>query len=169
MRTFIVCTILFVCCLAIACGWVYRSVAGNMLPTIQIGDSVVINKYAYDSKPIERFDIVVFNAPEEHKPRNNNQATVYVKRIIGLPNEKLEIRNNKIYINQKLLDESSFEKIIDENNYKKDFPSKNIPKDEYFLLGDNRPNSEDSRYWKNATVKKTDVLGKVIEIIPKSE
>jgi len=169
VRVFIFSTILFVCCLAISCnGWVYRVPTGNMMPTIQIGDSVVINKYAYVSSKIERFDMVVFNAPEEIKKRLKDENVRYLKRIIGLPNEKLEIKNNKIFINDKLLDEP-FEKIIDEKDFKKDFPPITIPNDEYFLLGDNRPNSEDARYWKIVTIKKADILGKVVEIIPSSE
>lgn len=169
MRTFIVCLSLVFCCLAIGCtGWVYRIPTGNMIPTIQIGDSIVVNKYAYSSDKIERFDIVVFKAPEEHKQRNNNQDTVYAKRIIGLPNEKLEIRNNKIYINDKLLDEP-FEKIVSAEDFKKNLQPIKIPENEYFMLGDNRPNSEDSRYWKKATVKKEDILGKIVEIIPQNK
>lgn len=63
-----------------------------MLPTIKVGDTCIINKYAYTSKPIERFDIVVFNAPEWAKKLvNDKEDTKYLKRIIGLPNEKIEI------------------------------------------------------------------------------
>lgn len=137
-----------------------------MLPTIKVGDTCIINKYAYTSKPIERFDIVVFNAPEWAKKLvNDKEDTKYLKRIIGLPDEKIEIKDNKIFINDKLLEES-FDKIVDMNDPMKIFPAMVIPENEYFLLGDNRPDSMDSRYWKPATVKKEEILGKVIQITP---
>ncbi len=167
MRTFVVCTILVFCFLAIGCGFAYKVPTGNMIPTIQIGDSVIVNQFAYYSDPIERFDIVVFIAPEEViKQRKLAPDTRYIKRVIGLPNEKLKIENNKIYINGKLLVEN-FNKIIDDKDYKKDFNEITIPENGYFMLGDNRPNSEDSRYWKNPIISKEKVLGEIVEIIHK--
>lgn len=140
-----------------------------MLPTIKVGDSCIVNKFAYSSKPIERFDIVVFNAPEwAKKVTNDNNDTKYLKRIIGLPNEKIEIKDNKIFVNDKLLEES-FENIKSDGDDKKNFPAIIVPENEYFLLGDNRPESMDSRYWQPATIKKEDVLGKVTQIVPAKE
>ena len=64
MRVFIVCSILISCSLVISCtGWAYKVPTANMLPTIQVGDRCLVNKF--DNSPIERFDIVVFNAPDE--------------------------------------------------------------------------------------------------------
>ena len=170
MRNFAAFTILFFCCLVFGCqGWVYRVPTKSMLPTIKVGDNCVINKFEYSNKPIERLDIVVFNAPEWAKKFTKSESDVkYLKRIIGLPNEKIEIKDNKIYINEKLLEES-FDKIVDSNDLGKNFPAMTIPENEYFLLGDNRPESMDSRYWKPSTIKKEDILGKVIQIIPAEE
>ena len=96
MRTFIVCTILVFCFLALSCsGWIFRIPTGNMIPTIQIGDSVIINKYAYYSEKVERFDIVAFKAPEERRKSLKDENLTYLKRIIGLPNEKIEIKKIK--------------------------------------------------------------------------
>ncbi|MET0754285.1 MAG: signal peptidase I [Pyrinomonadaceae bacterium] len=169
MRTFIVCTILVFCCLAISCrGWAYRVPTENMLPTIKVGDTCIINKFEYSSNPIQRFDIVVLNAPDDLKKRSDEKDIKIIKRIIGLPNEKIEIKNNRIYINDKLLDEE-FEKIVDDKDVKKDFSAITISENEYFLLGDNRPDSFDSRYWKKPTIEKVNILGKVVQIIPAKE
>ncbi len=170
MRTFSVCTILSFGVLAFGCsGWAYSIPTDNMLPTIKVEDTCVINKFGYSPKPIERFDIVAFNAPEwAKKQTNSTESFTFIKRIIGLPNEKVEIRDNKVYIDDILLDEP-FEKIISVDDNMVNFPAVIIPEDEYFLLGYNRPRSLDSRYWKPPTIKREDVLGKVVQIIPVKE
>ena len=165
MRAFIVGTILVFCCLAIGCkGFAFRVATENMLPTIKVGDTCVVDQYS--NFEIQRFDIVMFKAPEAAKKMTRETGDVkYISRIIGLPNEKIEIRENKIFINDVVLDES-FESIPVEFEKLKNFPATVIPENEYFLLGDNRSSSFDSRYWKPATVKKEEVLGKVVEILP---
>lgn len=165
MRTFTFCIILFFCCLAIGCkGFAFRSPTENMIPTINVGDTLIVDQYS--KIEVQRFDIVMFKAPEEAKKLARETGDVkYVSRIIGLPNEKIEIKDNKIYINDKLLNET-FENLTENNDPNKNFPVMVIPENEYFLLGDNRPRSLDSRFWKPSTIKKDDILGKVIEIIP---
>lgn len=167
MRTFIVCTILFFCFLASSClgglGLAYRSSTENMKPTITQNDYCVANPFAYSYGKVERFDIVVFKAPEEHRQKQKNENLRWVERIIGLPNEKLEIINHNVYINDELLSEP-FQKINGEVDMKKDFPAIIIPENSYFLLGDNRPNSLDSRFWKVPTINKKDIYSKIIDI-----
>lgn len=167
MRTFIAGTILVFCCLAIGCkGLAYKVVTVNMSPTLNSGDAFTVNPLAYQSNPIERFDIVVYEAPKAVKEANKiNGELRIVTRVIGLPNEKIEIKDNKIFINDKLLDEP-FEKITDETDKMKDFSAMVIPENEYFLMGDNRPKSIDSRYYKPATIKKEDIYSKILEIYP---
>lgn len=124
----------------------------------------ITNPFAYSSSSIERFDIVIFEGPEESKKLHNISGEIrYLKRVVGLPNEKIEIKNGRIFINGNLLVEP-YQVISDETDYKKDFPAMTIPEDEYFVLGDNRPESEDSRFWKKPTISKKDIYSKVIEI-----
>ncbi len=164
MQTFTVCTILVFCLLAIGCsGVAYRVPTEGMKPTIDVDDMCVANPVAYSFGEVERFDIVIFSPNEEQRTRFNDNNLRYAMRIVGLPNEKIEIKENKIYINGKLLNEP-FEQIVDEKDIKKNFPELVITNDEYFLLGDNRPNSEDSRYWKRPTIPKSSIHSKIVDI-----
>jgi signal peptidase I len=167
MRTFIVCAILVFCFLASSClgglGLAYRGSTENMKPTIMQNDMCLANPFAYTSDKVERFDIVVFKAPEKQRQKQGNENLRWMERIMGLPNEKLEVKNHKIYINDELLIEP-FEKINGETDAKKDFPAIVIPENSYFLLGDNRPNSLDSRFWKVPTITKKDIYSKIVDI-----
>lgn len=163
MRAFIVFTILVSCCLAIGCkGFAFRVPTENMVPTIKVGDTCIVDQYS--KVEVQRFDIMMFNAPEAAKKMTRETGNVkYIARIIGLPKEKIEIKDSKVFINDKQLEET-FEKITDDRDGRKDFPAMVIPENEYFVMGDNRPQSLDSRYYK--TIKKEDILGKVVEILP---
>ncbi|MGI8640185.1 MAG: signal peptidase I [Pyrinomonadaceae bacterium] len=170
MRTFIVCTIFGFCFLAIGCGLEkYISVRHNvasgdaMSPTINKDDhfaSVGIRDNKAD--PIERFDIVVFKPPKNEKTETD-ENTRYVFRVIGLENEKVEMKQGLVFINNEILDESSFIKTVSD----KYFAPVIVPKGSYFLLGDNRPNSADSRYI--GTIKREDIDGKISNIIRKED
>ncbi|MEP6903625.1 MAG: signal peptidase I [Actinomycetota bacterium] len=157
MRSLVVCTILVFCCLAISCkGFAFRVPTENMLPTIKVGDTCIVDQYS--KIEIQRFDIVMFKAPEAAKKMTRETGDVkYISRIIGLPNEKIEIIDSKVFINDKLLDES-FEKLTDDRDRRKNVPALVIPENEYFVMGDNRPQSLDSRYWKPETIKKEEIL-----------
>jgi signal peptidase I len=135
-----------------------------MLPTIGPDDLCVANPSAYWLSPVARFDLVVFKAPEGAlDPREFENDVRYIKRVIGLPNEKIEIRNNVIFVNDVPLIEP-FDKIVDEKDRKRNFPAIIIPEEEYFLLGDNRPNSLDSRSWKTPTVNRRSIYSKIVDI-----
>jgi signal peptidase I len=77
----------------------------------------------------------------------------------------LEIKDNKIFINSVLLEEP-FEKIVSDEDTKKSFGPIVIPDGHYFMMGDNRPNSFDSRFWKNPAISKEDISGKVVTFLP---
>lgn len=116
----------------------------SMESTLNNHDLVIINKLVYRIKPIERFDIVVVNNDED-----NDRI---IKRVIGLPNETIEYKDNKLYINGKLIETKlSFE-------YTDDFKVE-TKEDEYFVLGDNRDVSKDSRML--GSFNKKDIVGRV--------
>ena len=116
----------------------------SMESTLNNHDLVIINKLVYRIKPIERFDIVVVNNDED-----NDRI---IKRLIGLPNETIEYKDNKLYINGKLIETKlSFE-------YTDDFKVE-TKEDEYFVLGDNRDVSKDSRML--GSFNKKDIVGRV--------
>lgn len=121
----------------------------SMNPTLVDGEVVMLNKI---SKNYERFDVVVVNYAN----------TKLIKRIIGLPGEHIKFINNKLYINNKLvhdvkLDTKTSNFDIKQINYDV------IPEDSYFVVGDNRANSTDSRII--GPIKKSDVVGKASIII----
>ena len=140
-----------------------------MSPTIQIGDTCFVNKFEYSTEEVQRFDIVVFNAPEwVKKELGEPDGTKYLSRVVGLPNETIEIKEGKVYINNKLLGEP-FNKVVSSDDPENNFSAIVIPENEYFILGDNRPRSFDSRYWKPPTIKKENILGKVVQCVPAEE
>ena len=115
---------------------------GSMIPIVQPGDRLIVNRLAYLFEEPQRGDIVMFIYPDNEKDN-------YLKRIIGLPGEKVEIRDGLVYINdsKKPLSEPY---LNDPPNG--DFGPYNVPEGCYFMLGDNRDISQDSRYWKNKYV-----------------
>src|SRR5262245_19725731 len=139
--------------------------SGSMLPTIQIGDHIFVNKLAYSVKlpligtelmkvgDLHRGDIVVFVSPIE-------PSTDLIKRVIAIPGDTVEIRNKELYVNG--------EKVPDEHAYFSDStivttPRDNmkpmqVPEGKFFVMGDNRDRSYDSRFWGFANI--ADIKGK---------
>jgi signal peptidase I len=163
MRVFYICTVSIFCFLAAGCGYHWIKVpTGAMQPTIKIEASVVTDENAYSSgDPINRFDIVIHKVPLDDKYRKLgiDEKTRFIFRVIGLSGEKVEIKNGGVFVNDKLLSEP-FEKYQSTDN----FGPIVVPANEFFLLGDNRSESNDSRYWKPSTIKKEDIFGKVVKI-----
>jgi signal peptidase I len=132
---------------------------GSMIPTLLIGDYIMVNKFVYAPatgvpilgslertlfpiRDVKRLDIVVFKFPEE--PEKD-----YIKRVIGLPGETIEIRARQVYIDGRPLDESYkvHRNLRVTNIDQDDYPATRIPDNSYFCMGDNRDNSRDSRSW----------------------
>lgn len=124
-----------------------------MVPNFHSGEYVLTNLIALRLQDIKRDDVIVFKAPPD--PEKD-----YIKRIIGLPGDSIAIKEGDVYLNGKRLDESKYLK-SDVRTYPgaflKDIEPVKVPADEYFVLGDNRTASSDSREW--GFVKKTEIIG----------
>ena len=109
-----------------------------MLPTLHDEDNLIVDKISYRFRDPKRFEVIVF-------PYRYAEDTYYIKRIIGLPGETVQIIDGYVYINGELLEESYGLEIIDSNRYGIAAQEITLGEDEYFVLGDNRNNSADSR------------------------
>ncbi|MCT4544198.1 MAG: signal peptidase I [Vallitalea sp.] len=124
-------------------------IGSSMEPTLHDGDHVIIDKISYRFASPKQYDIIVF--PYKDDPTQN-----YIKRIIGLPNDKVDIIDGAVYINDKKLTEK-FDVIEKLGN--REFPLI-VPEGEYFVMGDNRNKSSDSRYIDVGTISRKDIIGK---------
>jgi signal peptidase I len=138
----------------------FKIPTGSMEPNLLIGDHLIVNKMAFaptvsaieraimPSRPIRRGDVIVFKYPVE--PERD-----FIKRVIGLPGDRLELRRKKIHINGKPIDEpyvhfvkppsSGGPPLLDDLT--EEYGPVTVPEGQYFMMGDNRDNSQDSRYW----------------------
>jgi signal peptidase I len=151
LRTFVVAT--------------YSIPSGSMEPTLQIGDRIVVDKLAYHLHGVDRSNIVVFSTP----PKENcagPPVSDLVKRVIGLPGETISLASGKVYINGKYLAEPWLP-TVDQNSTEPG-PSAapyslhhayRIPSGDVFVMGDNRPESCDSRFW--GPISESTIVGKV--------
>ena len=124
----------------------FRIPSGSMIPALLVGDQILVDKLVYKFRLPERGEVMVFKYPED-------ESRDFIKRLIGLPGDKLEVRNRIVYINDKPLDETAY--AYHESPMSDDFHSDLrdnygptiIPDKKYFMMGDNRENSQDSRFW----------------------
>lgn len=127
---------LFVTNIVLFFGYVPTS---SMLPTLEPWNLIIGTRF--DKAEVKRYDVIVFKAP-------NNSSERYVKRIIGLPGEHLEIKYGIVYANGERIDDSFiYERSCDHLTF-------DVPEDCYFVMGDNRTDSYDSRFWENPYVHK---------------
>lgn len=127
--------------------------SGSMMDTLKIKDRVIGLRLAYLFDTPERFDVVMFKFPD-------NEEKDYIKRVIGLPGETVTLKNGKVYINDS--------KVPLDEPYVKGTPNGlgdgtyEVPEGCYFMMGDNRNESQDSRFWDNKFVEKDKILAKAL-------
>ncbi|GAB6137678.1 signal peptidase I [Halanaerobaculum tunisiense] len=120
--------------------------SGSMKPTLQPGDRIFANKLIYRFRDPQRQEIIVFKYPV-------NPQRKFIKRVIGLPGDKIKIVGGQVYVNgEQLTEEYTLEKSY------ADYQEVKVPANNYFVLGDNRNNSEDSRFW--GFVPRENIVGK---------
>lgn len=143
---------LLACILVLNFGLVTSNVGQSMEPTLRSGDRVLSNRLIYKLTEPKRGDIIIF------KPNGNENSHYYIKRVVALPGETLQIVDGFIYINGELLEE---EIRLDKMNYAGTAEEKiTLAEDEYFVLGDNRNASEDSRNAEIGNIRKKDIAAK---------
>lgn len=151
LRTFVVAT--------------YSIPSGSMEPTLQIGDRIVVDKLSYHLHGVDRTNIVVFSTPPNEDCAGPPVADL-VKRVIGLPGEIISLKDGNVYINGRFLPEPFLPPDIRNDTYPG--PSSDayslkhayrIPAGDVYVMGDNRPNSCDSRYW--GPIPESSIVGKV--------
>jgi signal peptidase I len=124
----------------------YTVVMSSMLPNFHEGECIMVNKVCYHSSGPQRGEVIIFDPPFD-------SLHPFIKRVIGLPDDTVEIKDGKVFIDGTPLDE---EYVMAPLNYT--MPATEVPKDEYFVLGDNRNNSSDSHNgW---TVPRDNIIGK---------
>lgn len=142
---------LFVNTFIIANSWIP---SGSMESTIMTHDRIIGSRLAYKfgGEP-ERGDIVIFH----HETGPGNEDTRLVKRIVGLPGETVEIRDNQVYIDGELLSEPYLNEEMESDDFLFE-----VPEGCYLMLGDNRNHSADARFWQDPYVPKKDIRAKVL-------
>ena len=129
--------------------------SGSMEPTLQIGDRVMVDKLSVDFGTINIGDVIVFKSPGAVAAACGDTVADLVKRVVALPGDTIASVGNRIYVNDHLLKENwSHNEPLG-----RPIPTTVVPKGDYYVLGDNHPNSCDSRYW--GFVPRSSIIGKV--------
>lgn len=128
---------------------------GSMEPTLYNGDNLIVDKISYRFRDPQRFDIIVF------PPQFEEENVFYIKRIIGMPGETVQIdESGNIYINGEILQENYGKEIIKPDKIGIASEPVVLGPDEYFVMGDNRNNSTDSRFLGVGNIKRADIVGR---------
>lgn len=129
--------------------------SNSMLPTLHIGDRLVVEKLSYLFQSPQKGDIVVFEPPEQLQSLGYRKDQVFIKRIIGKPGQIVSVNHGKVYINEQPLAEDY---IAASPAYQ--LVPVQIPQDEFFVMGDNRNDSNDSHVW--GFLPKQNIIGRAV-------
>ncbi|MEL7359468.1 MAG: signal peptidase I [Cyanobacteria bacterium J06560_6] len=114
----------------------------SMVPTLAVGDRLLVDKVSYHWHPPDRGDIVVFEPPPQLQAYGYQVSQAFIKRVIGLPGQQVEVTGGKVYVDGTPLDENY---ILETPQY--EMPPVEIPAGQLFVMGDNRNDSNDSHVW----------------------
>jgi signal peptidase I len=128
--------------------------SGSMIPTLLVGDYILVNKFIYRFKDPQRGDVIVFKYPWDEKRD-------FIKRVVGMGGEEIVIKGHTIFVNGKPLDDPHAY-FSDSTQTQYEYGPVVIPAGSYFVMGDNRDNSQDSRYW--GFLKREKIRGKAFMI-----
>ena len=144
--------VIFMAHVCVSCFGVRSNVVGQaMADTLNNGDQVLINKFVYMVSSPKSGDVIVF------LPNGNEKSHYYVRRVIGVPGDKVQIKDGAVYINGALYDEKIEVAAMEEAGIAEEEIT--LGNNEYFVLGDNRNNSEDSRYANIGNIKAEYIIG----------
>ncbi len=139
--------------------------SGSMLPTLEINDRLIIDKLSYHFRDPQRGDIVVFSPTPALRKENFKDA--FIKRVIGLPGDTVEIKEGTVYVNNQPLTEPYIQEGAEydchpdkSKDYNPACGPVTVPQNQYLVLGDNRNNSYDSRYW--GFVPRENIIGQAV-------
>lgn len=121
----------------------------SMVPSLEAGDRLVVDKIGCQLGPVRRFDVVVFECPDQ-------RDVDYVKRVLGLPGETVQLRGGELYVDHELVEQC----FPHEREAYATYPEATLGDDEYYVVGDNRPRSRDSRSFFRP-VRRSDIKGVV--------
>ena len=128
---------------------------GSMINTIQEGDRIIASRLAYINEDPKRYDVIIFHYPDD-------ESQLFVKRIIGMPGETINIKNGIVYITDANGNTAEARSDFVTNCVPTgDFGPYTVPLGSYFVMGHNRNDSWDARYWKKKNVEKKKIIGKV--------
>jgi signal peptidase I len=130
--------------------------SASMLPTLELGDRLVVEKISYKLHPPAYSDIVVFAVPPQLQAEGYQADQAFIKRTIGLPGDRISVKNGRVYRN----DVALVEPYVTVTPKPEDISNITVPANEIFVMGDNRNNSNDSRYW--GTLPMQNLIGKAV-------
>ena len=144
---------LFIAFVIVYCVGMKVTVVGNsMESTLSDGESVLVNRFTYNLTDPKAGDVIVF------RPNGNEESYYYIKRVVAVPGDTVQIRDGVLYVNGEMFDEENTEAIKNAGVAEEEIT---VGDDEFFVLGDNRNSSEDSRYANIGNIDKENIVGKV--------